>query len=100
MTPETKSQTSTDPVASLVAGIDRVLDDLAKHNTPCPAAEAQKPVAKCKMTAEQEKLREAHGTPREFAEACNAAVADLMITPDECDTAIKAYIREWNEAAL
>lgn len=46
----------------------------------------------------QEKLKAAHGTPEEFAAACNAAADQCMITTSECEAGVEKYRREWQEA--
>jgi hypothetical protein len=43
-------------------------------------------------------LEKAHGTPDEFAAACNRAADQLAITTAECNAAIAKYRREWDEA--
>ena len=48
------------------------------------------------MTREQ--LRQRHGTPEEFAAACNRAADTLYITTAECEAAIASYVEEWRQA--
>lgn len=50
------------------------------------------------LTDAQKELKRKHGTPEQFAAACNAAVGDLMVTPAEAQAAIETYCREWAEA--
>lgn len=50
------------------------------------------------MSNEQKRLKQEHGTPEQFAIACQNAVADGMISPAECEAAIDKYCREWAEA--
>lgn len=52
------------------------------------------------MTKEQEILKAKHGTPKEFAAACERAVDDLMITPAESRAGIAKYQDEWNAAGV
>ena len=52
------------------------------------------------MTEKQKQLKEAHGTPAQFAEAANRAADQLMITTAECEAGIERYLREWEEAGL
>lgn len=51
-----------------------------------------------KLTPAQKKLKKAHGTPEEFANACNQAADRLYITTLECEAGIVKYYREWAEA--
>ncbi len=53
-------------------------------NSPKPATKAE--------------LRKAHGTPARFAEACNRAADDLMITTAECEAGIAKYNAEYEAA--
>jgi hypothetical protein len=50
------------------------------------------------MTPEQERLRAAHGTPREFEAAVWRAYADLFVTHDEAVAGIQKYRDEWEAA--
>ena len=51
------------------------------------------------ITDEQRELAARHGTPREFAAACNRAADTLYITTAECQAAVTSYSRQWDEAA-
>lgn len=51
------------------------------------------------MSPKQRELAAKHGTPEQFAAACNRAADTLYITTAECDTAVAAYIAEWEAAA-
>lgn len=42
-------------------------------------------------------LQTAHGTPREFAQACVNAIGEISCL--EAHTAIQKYLKEWKEAA-
>lgn len=50
------------------------------------------------MSNKQKQLAQAHGTPDQFAAACNRAADSLMITTAECEAAIEKYRREWEQA--
>lgn len=47
------------------------------------------------LTENQEKLRNAHGLPHEFAAACWRACDNLEITPSESRAAIQKYVEEF-----
>lgn len=47
------------------------------------------------LTDAQKSLKQKHGTPEAFAEACNLAAAT---TTADCEAAIEKYRREWAEA--
>jgi hypothetical protein len=50
------------------------------------------------ITPKQQKLKDKHGTPAEFAKAVSKACDGLMITPEEEMKAIMDYNKEWEDA--
>lgn len=50
------------------------------------------------LTDEQRRLMRKHGTPREFARACEKAANDLFITEEEMRKGIEEYQKEWDDA--
>jgi hypothetical protein len=46
----------------------------------------------------RDQLRAKHGTPSQFAEACNRSADGLEITTAECGAAIQKYWAEWGAA--
>lgn len=52
----------------------------------------------CPLTEAQQELRERHGMPHEFAQACWRAMGNLEITQEEAGAAIRNYAIEFREA--
>jgi hypothetical protein len=48
------------------------------------------------LTDKQEALRRKHGTPDQFAAACQRALGDISL--DEMNAAVLKYQREWTDA--
>jgi hypothetical protein len=50
------------------------------------------------VTDAQRALKEKHGTPKEFYDACMTAVDRGMADEDEANAAVEKYRQEWDAA--
>lgn len=67
-----------------------------ESNTEFPRAPVERRVMR-DLTTGQQKLKDKHGLPDEFAKACYLAVP-AFISMDEANKAIEAYNQEWIDA--
>jgi hypothetical protein len=72
--------------------------DAQEHVAVAPASAPKGEQTPASMTAAQAELAKKHGTPEEFARACNDAADQLMATTAEANAAILKYQQEWNAA--